>query len=143
MKTHLLKAVRIIFLILITLLTFKNLPSVDLKCPKVLIQSLLSGSHRGYLIDGYPLEPLKAILPKRGRFTFITDQPFEGNALSEKFTYDAQNYLAPLLLNYDPTEPVGIIATSTPELAEKRLEETGYDWVNQLPNGMGIVRKKS
>jgi len=133
-----------LFYIFIILVTYRNLPSVDLKAHPVLLKSLFSGSTQGYLIPASELEPFKKYLPKRGKITLLTDQPFSGNPDEEKFLYDAQNYLVPLLLDYEPEQDIGILYCSNETIAEKRLRETGYTWSLKLSEGKGtIARKKS
>ena len=121
----------------------RNVPNVTLKAHPFLLHSLLTGSTQGYIIPGSELEPFKKYLPKRGRISFLADHSFGQNLEEEKLAYDFQNYLSPLILNYEPGEKIGIIYCSGKKTAERRLAETGYEWLTELSDGKGIVQKKS
>lgn len=121
------------------LTSFKPLP---VKAHPILLKSLLSGSDFGYIIPGSEFEPFKSVLPKRGKISFISQRDPGISQEEEKLMYDAQNYLAPLLLNPEPAQSIAIIYTSDHESAQNRLTALNYDWVQEFSPGKGVARKR-
>ena len=136
-------AFAILFYAFVSAQTVRNLPRIPIKAHPALLRSLLSGSLQGYLVPASELESFKKFLPPRGKITFLMDHPFGANQDEEKFTYDAQNYLAPLILNPDPVEKIGILYCPGRTEAAKRLLETQYEWRVPLGDGKGIIQKRS
>ena len=112
-----------------------------LKAHPVLLKSLLSGNTQGYILPGSELEPFKNSLPNSGSVSFLTDQAFGVNQDEEKFLYDAQSYLAPLVLNTEPGEALAVVYCSTQASADSRLQATGYSWLHMISDGKGIAQK--
>ena len=107
-----------------------------------LLKGLLTGSHQGYVLPGSEMAPFKDILPPIEAATYLTDDPIETNLAEEQFFNDARLYLVPIVLNSKPEEKIAIVYCSSQPAAEKRLQETGYQWISVLSPGKGIAIKK-
>ncbi len=106
-----------------------------------LAAELLSGRDGGYHLPGFQFKIFQPILPKKGSASLIYDTPYSADAKSKEFCYDAQNFLAPFLLNMETKEPIALVYCSSAELAEKRLAETGYRWAYNAGKGRGVARR--
>lgn len=104
---------------------------------------LLSAQDKSFDILGSEFAPFRNKLPSKGRFSVIMDHPFGEDPQEEKLFLEARNFLAPLLLNEYPKEPVAIVFCSSMALANQRLAETGYQWSNVFSPGKGIAVKGS
>ncbi len=122
-------------------LAIVTLTPVTLKPHPRLAAELLSGRDGGYRLPGSQFKVLKPLLPKQGRFSLIYDRPCPTDTESKEFCYDAQNYLAPLLINVESVEPAALVMCASQELADKRLLESGYEWTYQVRQGQGLARK--
>ncbi len=124
-------------------LSLLSLSPNKLKCEPTLFQELLRGTEQGYLLPGYELASLKERLPARGTFSLISDTPFDLDKKNWERLQIAQNYLAPLLLNPEPEEALGIAYCSTHEIALKRAAESGYRFVYDSGDGRGLLARIS
>lgn len=138
----------IIYTVVAILLSFSPL---GLKARPVLLQNLISGNDQNFVLPGSAqLEPFKPYLSKNGFYSYIMDHPFndspyaknEERAEEREFFWLAQNYFIPAILNRSPAEERAIIFCSNDEIAESRMRETGYAWVQKLGDGKGIAVKK-
>jgi hypothetical protein len=125
-------------------LTLLNLEPIRLAPHPVLLRGLLEGKATMYLEPGSTEAAVfKKILPKAGVFTLLTDRPYAQAPVKEQeFHHKLQNYLCPLLIHSEPVESRGILFCSQEAVAQKRLEETGYQIVMNLGNGKGLIEKK-
>ena len=130
-----------IYVLVVILSSFKPL---SLKPNSFLLQSLFSGSDKGYIIPASELAPLKPYLPRNGFFSFIMDVPYNDNdehADYREFFWKAQNFVIPIILNRFPAETRAIVFCANDDIADRRLEETGYMWLHHVGNGKGIAVK--
>ncbi|OGW79825.1 MAG: hypothetical protein A3B72_04430 [Omnitrophica bacterium RIFCSPHIGHO2_02_FULL_45_28] len=128
-----------IFYVIILILIITTSTSIERTAPPELLKSLFQGTDKGFIPLGNKLKSLKPLLPKTGVFSFITD---DDTSLQSKTLYrEAQSSLCPLVLNWEPKEQLGILFCRNASTAEKRLKETGYEWLSKMNDSQGIVRK--
>lgn len=108
-----------------------------------LLKNLLNASDKGFKIPGQEFEVFKVHLPKAGAVSFIMDYPFSNYGKTVEQIYTAQSYLAPILINTQPVENTAIVFCSSEQIAERRLELTGYEWEIRLGQGKGIARRSA
>ena len=110
--------------------------------PPGLLRSLLSGSNQGFTLPGSEMIPFKQVIPPNVIVTFLTDHPHGQNITEERLFNDARLYMVPVILNAQPVGKAAIVYCSTQEIADQRLQETGYQWAGILAPGKGIAVKK-
>lgn len=103
--------------------------------------SLWSGLDKIYIVPGAQFKIFKPYLPKESRVSLILDRPNDATTKDKEISYDAQNYLAPRIINLETIEPVALVYCSTQAIAEQRLAETGYEWTHRIAAGKGMARK--
>lgn len=135
------KAVCVAVHILLAGIAFSGLKPVLLPAHPNLSSALLSGMDTAYSRPGAEFRMFKPYLPNTGRISLILDEPNRSSAHFKETSFDAQNFLAPLLINLETVEPLAIVSCSGAGIAEKRLAETGYVWSYPLAPGKGIARK--
>jgi hypothetical protein len=110
--------------------------------PPEMLKDLLGGVSTTYRLPGSQFEIFKQFLPPNQKINFlVAETPNEFASGNEwgKFYYDAQNYLAPLVLNRRPEEKLGILYCPNQEIANARLKQTNLYWVLTISDGKGIV----
>ena len=133
------------FFLYVAIVILTSFPPLKLKPHPFLLKSLISGTDQGYIIPASELEPFKKYLPQNGFFSFLMDYPYDDHdekAELREFFWKAQNYLVPIVLNRNPGETRAIIFCSNDAIAEKRLQEAGYDWLTKIGDGKGIAVRK-
>lgn len=125
----------------ILLIVFSHKPNA-LPLHPDLGRTIGEASNRGYIVPASPLEPLRPLLPRTGKVSFITDRPFEEDIQSMGIHHDAENFFAPLVINKVPEEPLAIVSCSDAATAAWRLEETGYAWIHPIDASKGLAGKK-
>jgi len=133
--------VRLVLHLGLLFLALSVIKPIKVKTPEPLIQSLWSTKDRAYLPPGSQFKIFKPYLPAKGRVSLILDQPNNATTKNKETSYDAQNYLAPVIINLETVEPLTLVYCSTQDIAEQRLKETGYRWTQQLSPGKGFARK--
>ncbi len=123
------------------LLSIEAYEPLSLKAHPKLLENLLSGSAQGYIQPGSELEPFKPFLPPQGTVSFLTDHPFGDSLEEEKLLYDAQGFLAPLVLRTQPGESLAVLFCSSDAVADGRLAAAGYQWLQKISEGKGIAQK--
>ncbi|MFZ5801923.1 MAG: hypothetical protein ACOY3K_02265 [Candidatus Omnitrophota bacterium] len=116
-------------------------PVTERPIPQIL-HSLAEGGYEGYKLPGSDLAALKKWLPPSGALSFLLDRPYKEDVEDSKRYQDAQNYLAPLILNPRPEEPIGILYCSSNTAAAKRLRSLNYKMVFPIGPGKGILLRK-
>ena len=136
----------ILFLVYFTVAVLFGFAPLELKTHPLLLKSLLSGSDQGFIIPGAnDLMSFKPYLSKNGFYSFIMDFPYDEHdehADFREFFWLAENYLVPIVLNRNPGETEAIVFCANDSVAEKRLNETGYEWTHKLGNGKGMAKRK-
>lgn len=122
-------------------LAVRSYASPNLKAHPRLLECLLTGETQGYIVPGSELAPFKPHLPRQGAVSFFTDQPFGENLEEEKLLYDAQGFLAPIVLNSQPGEALAVLYCTSEAAADARLAATGYHWLQKISEGKGIAQK--
>lgn len=133
------QAVRYSLHLAVLILLLQGFKPVELRPTPIMIESLLSGSHKAYTPLGSEIEPYRAILPSKGIISFVMDGPIKGNKSVSEMEHGFQNYLCPLILDTEARENAGIIYCSSDDNAEKRLSELGFRWLEKLGAGKGII----
>jgi len=141
------KNIQLIFLIIFytavaTIISLSK-PALDPQISAELTWNLITGTDAGFPIPGSELEPIRKLLPTHGAISFVSDKPFGVDIEMEKFYYDLQNYLCPLILSTKAGEKTGLAIFSTAESAQNRLTEINYSWVINWANSKGIIRKNA
>ena len=141
-----------LFFVYVAVAILTSFRPLEFKIHPTLLKSLVSGTDQGFVLPGFNLlTPFKPHLAPNGVYSFIMDSPYSGSpydkndehAGEREFFWLAQNYFLPALLNRNPAEMQAIVFCSTDAIAEERLNETGYKWLQKLGNGKGIATKKT
>jgi len=127
----------------ILFLAFSVFSPAKSKAPARMIQALWTGSDQTYIQPGSQFKIFKPYLRDVDRVSLILDLPNNSNVKTKETSYDAQNYLAPDVINLETVEPVALVYCSTQALADQRLLATGYVWERLISPGKGIAKKKS
>ena len=106
-------------------------------------KALWNGHDRTYIVPGSQFKIFKPYLHKTERVSLILDRPNKETVADKETSFDAQNYLAPNIINLETVEPKALVYCSTQAIAEQRLAETGYTWTHSISPGKGIAQKKS
>lgn len=106
-----------------------------------LLKELLAGKSP-FLPFGSEFEAFKPHLPPNERVSFIMDFPFTPYVRDIDRFYTAQSYFTPIVLSHEPDQRAAIVYCSSTAIAQKRLEETGYQILLPLAEGKGIAVKK-
>jgi hypothetical protein len=140
---HLKHLIALLFYVfIIGVMTYGHEPA-QMRTDPQWLSGLLSGTNEGYPELASEMAPLKRILPKRGAISYLTDLPYEEETLRVRERYRmAQGFMAPLLLNPEPSESYAIVIATNMERANHRLAQTGYKWVSPSTTGKGLARKK-
>ena len=120
-----------------------TLGPLALKAHPRLTQDLWSGRDQSYVAPGSHFKIFKPYLAAQGRYSLILDRPNNESVKYKEASYDAQNFLAPLVINLETVEPMALVYCSTPEIAEQRLAQTGYEWAYPLAPGKGLAKKQN
>lgn len=131
------------FGLVILLLILLNFEPVQLPPHPSLLKNLWTGETQAFFFPGQEVAFFKPVLPSEGRFTFLTDTPYQTETENTETYLRAQNFLCPLILNPRPHEKTGLLYCKNPALSEARMTEEGYRWVLELKEGAGIILKKS
>lgn len=125
------------------LFILKSYAPVSLKATPLMLDSLISGSHRGYRPLGSELASFRNFLPQVPRVFLLTDHPYGEVTEEKEFQHAAQNFLCPMRVDGEPGATYGIVYCTSNQRARERLHEAGYRWLLSLSDGKGmIVRKK-
>jgi hypothetical protein len=133
------QAVRYGLHLAVLILLLQGFKPVELRQTTTMVESLLSGSHKAYTPLGAEIEPYRKILPQKGIIAFVMDGPLRGDKLVSEKEHGFQNYLCPLILDTEARENAGMIYCSNDEIAEKRIAELGFRWLEKLGDGKGII----
>ncbi len=114
---------------------------VKTKAPLRMTQALWSGHDRTYVPPGSQFKIFKPYLHKIARVSLILDHPNNATTESKETSYDAQNYLAPRIINLETVEPVALVYCTSENIANERLAEAGYAWTEHIAPGKGTARK--
>ena len=106
-------------------------------------RTLREAGNRSYIVPASSLAPLRPLLPRSGKVSFITDQPFDEDIKAMGIHHDVENFFAPLVINKKPEEPLAIVICTDAAAAVRRLEETGYAWLHQIDASKGLAGKKT
>lgn len=138
----------LIYAVIAILLGFGPL---EFKAHPALLKSLVSGTDQGFVLPGVNLlAPFRPYVTQNSVYSFIMDSPYSDSPYSKsdehagerEFFWLAQNYFIPIVLNRSPAEARAIVFCSTDTIAEERLNETNYKWLQKLGSGKGIATKK-
>ena len=113
------------------------------RLPAGLVQGLWDGSNRGYQPLGAELAPVKELYARHKEIILITDHPFLKVQEETELQHAVQNLFAPVLVVTEPGPSAGFIYCSSDEIAGRRLQALGYDWVEKIAPGKGLVKKSS
>jgi|GEM_PF-3202031 len=131
---------RPILLVFLAGLTVPRLQPAASGPNSILLKDLVQGIQIGYSPPGDALKNLRANLPPRGSFTYITDTPHQAGTLTPEKLLIAQNYLAPRLLSPISGQKIAVVDCSTSEQALKRTAEEGYHLIfNDVDTGRGLA----
>lgn len=111
------------------------------KAPPRMIQALWSGHDTTYVPPGSQFKIFKPYLHKTNRVSLILDRPNNATTEDKETSYDAQNYLAPRIINLETVEPLALVYCSSQTIANQRLAEAGYEWTEHIAPGKGTARK--
>jgi hypothetical protein len=81
------------------------------------------------------------LLPKKGAVSFLLDLPFTPYNYKREDLYAAQIFFVPLLINPMPEEKFAITYCSNQEIANFRMIETGYFFLDKTGDGKGVAIK--
>ena len=130
-----------LFYFLITLLILFAKNPIPSPFQQQLYQGLLAGKDP-FARVGSNFSIFKPFLPPHDKVSFIMDFPFTPYVNAIDQFYAAQAYLTPTLLSHEPDQRAAIIYCSTTQIAEMRMQETGYRLLLPLAEGKGIAVKK-
>jgi len=116
---------------------------VQLESHPALAWHLLRANPYAFVVPASGLGPARSLLPGKGAVSLITDEPFGKEPKWTRFLHDAENFLCPVVINKKPEEKIAVVFCSTPEIAEKRLKETGYAWQTRVSAASGTAVKIS
>lgn len=131
-----------IFHVIIVIIILRSFTPFRFEMQTDLLNGLFSGSNLGYILPGSEMEPFKKVLPPDALVTFLTDHAAGVNIQEERTFNDARLYLAPIIVNPEPAGRIAIVYCSSQETADRRLQETGYQWTGILAPGKGLAVKK-
>lgn len=106
-----------------------------------MLTSLLSAADVTHHPAGYKMNTFRPYLPLTGKVSFLTYPPINVDQALETLYYDAQNYLAPLILNPAPVETLAIIWTSNDSQMQKLASQNGYQITSVLSQGKALAVK--
>lgn len=133
--------VSVVFYTLIAILILNfSIPALP-EFPPVLFRHLIAGKDP-FIPFGAEFSAFKPLLPPHEKVSFIMDYPFSPYGKTIQQLYTAQAYLVPTILSYEPGQRAAIIFCSNREIAERRMEETGYRLLLPLGDGKGIAIQK-
>jgi len=133
----------ILFHVLIILLILLHHPPTppSVASARELTNELFAGKDP-FISSGAPFAAFKPFLPPHEKVSFIMDYPFSPYVRHIDRLYNAQSFLAPTVLTYEPDQRAAIVYCSNTSIAEQRLEETGYRILIPLGDGKGVAVKK-
>jgi hypothetical protein len=114
---------------------------VKTKAPPRMTQALWNGHDRTYVPPGSQFKIFKPYLHKKDRVSLILDRPNTASTEDKEISYDAQNYLAPRIINLETVESKALVYCSSKTIATQRLAEAGYEWTEHISPGKGIAKK--
>lgn len=135
------KVICAVFYCLVIIVIFQSKSYPIYKNRPELIKHLLNGSDEGFLPPGKSFEIFKNLIPKNGTVSFILDRPFNSYDMMIENLYAAQTFLAPILINQLPEEPLAIVYCSDRATAEKRMREEHYQMAYPVADGKGLAVK--
>ncbi len=127
----------LVFAIIVGLTLFP--PQIKLgKQPPAVWNALLRGNDP-FIAPGIEFSLFEPLLPKNEKVSFILDFPFNPYVPNIDKLYSAQSYLVPRIISHQTKERAAIVFCSNNEIAQKRLEESGYRMLAPLGDGKGVA----